>query len=37
MNTIENMDTKPGTDSATGEKIAGWAILLIIAYLFWNR
>lgn len=38
MNSTENITSKPGTDSVPiGEKIAGWAILLMIVYLFWNQ
>lgn len=32
MNTTKNMDTTAGTD--LGQKIAGWAIVLMIVYLF---
>jgi len=35
MNSTNDTSNNPGTN--LGEKIAAWAILLIIAYLFWNR
>jgi len=31
MNITKNTDTKPGTD--LGQRIAGWAIVLVIIYL----
>lgn len=34
MNTTENTDTTRGIESTKGEKIAGWLILAMVAYLF---
>ena len=37
MNSTENINSTPGTETTKGEKIAMWAIFIIIAYLFWNQ
>lgn len=34
MNTLKNTDTAHGTKTSTGEKIAGYLIIAIVAYLF---
>ena len=34
MSTLNDTETTPGIKSSTGEKIAMWLIVAIVAYLF---